>query len=133
MSKSGLSITLTKAQAAQLLRDASAQQKAGEVIAGFDAGAELLASARRVMDDERYSRSLARAMMVFASFPSDGQALSVTDLAERLSMSTSVVHRYIATFVELGLLERDAVSRQYRRGARSDQATRPMGNHGCAR
>jgi DNA-binding MarR family transcriptional regulator len=115
MSNSGLSITLTKAQAAQLLRDARAQQKAGEVVAGFDAGVELLACAQRLMDDERYSRSLARAMMVFASFPSDGQTRSVTDVAERLSMSTSVVHRYVATFVELGLLERDAVSRTYRR------------------
>lgn len=120
MSNSGLSIRLTKAQAAQLLRDASAQQTSAEVVAGLDTPDELLAAARRLMDDERYSRSLARAMMVFASFPGNGQAQSVTDLAEQLSMSPSMVHRYIATFAEMGLLERDPASRKYRRPRATD-------------
>jgi hypothetical protein len=120
MSNSGLSIRLTTAQAAQLLRDASAQQTSAEVVAGLDTPDELLVTARRLMNDERYSRSLARAMMVFASFPGDGQAQSVTDLAERLSMSPSMVHRYITTFAEMGLLERDPASRKYRRPRGTD-------------
>jgi DNA-binding MarR family transcriptional regulator len=115
MGHSGLSITLTKAQAAQLLQQASAQQKTEEMVAAFDPAGRLLESARRLMDDERYSRVLARAMMVFASFPDNGQPCSVTELADQLSMSPSMVHRYIATFVELGLLERDPVSRRYKR------------------
>jgi DNA-binding MarR family transcriptional regulator len=121
MSTSGLSITLTKAQAAQLLRDASAQQRTADVVAGLDVPAQLLTSARRVMDDDRYSRSLARAMMVFASFPSDGQPRSVTDLAEQLTMSLSAVHRYLATFAEMGLLERDPATRRYSRPIRKDE------------
>jgi DNA-binding MarR family transcriptional regulator len=115
MSDSGLSITLTQAQAAQLLREASAQNKRAEVVAGLDVPVELHASALRVMNDERYSSSLARAMIVFAAFPGDGQACSVTDLADHLDMSASAVHRYVSTFAEMGLLERDPASRTYRR------------------
>lgn len=121
MSNSGLSITLTKRQAARLLREASALHDAAEVAHGLDAPLELLASARRLMSDERYSRSLARGMMVFASFPSDGLARSVTDIAEHLSMSPSMVHRYIATLAEMGLLERDPVSRTYKRPGHAGQ------------
>lgn len=127
MSSGTLSITLTKAQAARLVRAANALQDAADVVAGLDASPELLASARRIMSDERYSRSLARGMMVFASFPSDGHARSVTDVADRLSMSPSMVHRYVATFAEMGLLERDPISRTYRRprggGAGRSRAT----------
>jgi DNA-binding transcriptional ArsR family regulator len=115
MTDSGLSITLTQAQAAQLLREASAQRKRAEVLAGLVVPAELLASALRIMHDERYSSSLARAMIVFAAFPGDGRARSVTDLADQLDMSASAVHRYVSTFAEMGLLERDPDSRTYRR------------------
>ena len=115
MSDSGLSITLTQAQAAQLLRDASSRQKLAEVVAGLDVPGEFLESALRVMDDERYSSSLARAMIVFAAIPGDGRARSVTDLADQTGMSASAVHRYLSTFAEMGLLERDPASRMYRR------------------
>lgn len=129
MSDSGLSITLTKAQAAQLLRAANALHGAAEVVGGLDAPSELLASARRLMSDERYSRSLARGMMVFALFPGDGQARSVTAVAERLDMSLSMVHRYVATFAEMGLLERDSASRTCRRPAVATRSrpTNPSG------
>jgi DNA-binding MarR family transcriptional regulator len=119
MSNSGLSITLTTAQATKLLREANARQSAADVALGLDVSPELLASASRLMSDERYSRSLARGIMVFASFPSDGKPLSVTDVADRLSMSLSMVHRYAVTFVEMGLLERDPVSRTYQRPVRT--------------
>jgi hypothetical protein len=66
------------------------------------------------LDDARFSRSLLRALMVLASYPADGTARSVSDVAKQLGMGISTVHRYTSTFAEVGVLERDAVSRQYR-------------------
>ncbi len=117
MNASRLSITLNKGQVARLLRDARAHEETQAVILGLGPPAELLLAAQKLMDDahDRYPRSLVRGMVIFASFPADGKLCSVTELARRLKMSSSGVHRYIMTLVELGLLERDPKSRKYRR------------------
>ncbi len=62
----------------------------------------------------RFSRSLLRGLMVLASFPADGSDRSVTDVAKQLGMGVSTTHRYASTFVEVGVLERDPISRRYR-------------------
>jgi hypothetical protein len=66
------------------------------------------------MDDVRFSRSLLRALMVLASYPTDGSARSVSDVAKQLGMGISTAHRYTATFAEVGVLERDPATRRYR-------------------
>jgi DNA-binding IclR family transcriptional regulator len=66
------------------------------------------------MEDPRFSRSLLRALMVLASYPADGSARSVSDVAKQVGMGISTAHRYTSTFAEVGVLERDPVSRQYR-------------------
>ena len=78
------------------------------------------------MDDTRFSRSLLRALMVLASYPVDGSARSVSDVAKELGMGISTAHRYTSTFAQVGVLERDAVSRQYRR-ARNGQSAAGAG------
>jgi IclR family pca regulon transcriptional regulator len=70
------------------------------------------------LDDRRLSRSLLRGLLVLASFPADGAGRSVTDVAHELDMVASTTHRYISTLLEVGLLERDSVSREYRRQVR---------------
>lgn len=118
---SALSITLTQAQAEQLLRDASVRRSQAALAAGLGPATDLKATVGRLMADERYSRSLARAMLVYASIPSSGEACTVTALAQATDMAPSIVHRYLGTFVELGLLERDPASRAYRRPMPSEQ------------
>jgi hypothetical protein len=61
------------------------------------------------------SRTVLRALLVLTSFPADGSKREATDVAKRLDLSVSVTHRYAATWLAVGLLERDPDSRQYGR------------------
>ena len=66
------------------------------------------------MDDPRLSRSLLSGLLVLSCFPLDGSYLGIVQLARILEMNTSTAHRYVATLLAVGLLERDPVTRQYR-------------------
>lgn len=105
-------IALSKAQIKQVMREATNDDGLLGLLGGL-ADADVQASSLQ-MDDARLSRSLLRGLMVLASYPADGSARSVTDVAHRLGMGVSTTHRYTSTFVEVGLLEQDPVSRQYR-------------------
>lgn len=113
-----ISIRLSRDQVNEVVRRAAA---ADGVLTGLGTG--LTHGDFRVfetkMDDARFSRSLLRALMVLVSYPADGSARSVSDVAKQLGMGISTAHRYTATFAEVGVLERDPVSRQYRRAAPS--------------
>jgi DNA-binding MarR family transcriptional regulator len=113
MSKNGITIELSKAQVERVVR-----------AAGKDSGLRGLAAEMEELDfraapeqlhDLRLSRSLLLGLTVLASFPADGAARSVRDVADELDMGASTTHRYAATLLEVGLLERDPVSREYRR------------------
>ena len=65
-------------------------------------------------ESPRLSRSLLLGLTVFAAFPTDGDALAVTDVAGRLGLSPSTTHRYMTTLLAVGLLEQDPRSRRYR-------------------
>jgi hypothetical protein len=108
-----ISIRLSRAQVTEVVRKAAAS----DVILGM-LGAGLtdgdVHAFESKMDDARFSRSLLRALMVLASYPADGSARSVSDVAKRLGMGISTAHRYTSTFAEVGVLQRDPVSRQYR-------------------
>ncbi len=64
--------------------------------------------------DARLSRSLLRGLSVLTCFGPDNQERGIIELADLLGMSPSTTHRYVATLVELGLLERSTRSRKYR-------------------
>jgi DNA-binding IclR family transcriptional regulator len=66
------------------------------------------------LDDTRLSRSLLLGLLVFAAFPTDGASRGNLEVARMLGMNPSTAHRYISTFLEVGLLERDAGTRRYR-------------------
>ena len=117
MSEGGITIELSKAQVERVVRAAG---KDGGLLglAGWLQEFELRVFPAQ-LDDRRFSRSLLRGLKVFASFPADGASRSVKDVARELEMGASTTHRYASTLVEVGLLERDPVSRKYRRVASS--------------
>lgn len=109
-------LTLSSAQVEQVLRAAIHDSEAG--VAGL-LTADQLAGARErryrtLLDDRRLSRSLLAGLLVLTCFPPNGGELGIADLARRLDMRTSTIHRYVSTLLAAGLLERDPVTRQYR-------------------
>lgn len=65
-------------------------------------------------EDARLSRSLLRGLAILTCFGPENDERGIIELAGQLRMSPSTTHRYVATLVELGLLERDSRSRKYR-------------------
>jgi hypothetical protein len=64
--------------------------------------------------DTRLSRSLLRGLSILTCFRPGSEERGILELASELGMSPSTTHRYVATLVELGLLERCPRSRKYR-------------------
>ena len=116
MSEHGIKIELSKAQINRVLREAVEDDGLLSRMGGVE-GLEFRASTEQ-LNDPRLSRSLLRGLMVLAFFPADGVGRSVKDVAEALGMGGSTTHRYLSTLVEVGLLERAPVSREYRLAVR---------------
>ena len=116
MSENAITIELSEAQVDQIVRE---DGKDGGLL-GFVGRLEDLEfrASPAQLDDPRLSRSLLRGLMVLACFPIDGAGRSVTDVGDELDTRATTTHRYISTLVEVGLLEREPVSRQYRRVVR---------------
>jgi predicted transcriptional regulator len=108
-------LTLSPAQVEQVLRSATADTETGT--AGLLSADQLSGARERryraLLDDRRLSRSLLAGLLVLTCFPPSGE-MGIADLARRLNMRTSTIHRYVSTLLAAGLLERDPVSRQYR-------------------
>src|ERR1700677_4919641 len=118
MAGNRVTIQLSQAQIDGVLRDADSGGLLGligemEAIVGAEE-IEFLRSLER-SNDPRFPRSLLRGLMVLASLNPDGAGRQVTDVARELDMGVSTTHRYMSTLLEVGLLERDPVSREYRR------------------
>lgn len=112
-------LTLSSAQVEQVLRSATAD--GGQTGVAEMLSTDQLAGARErryraLLDDRRLSRSLLAGLLVLTCFPPGGE-MGIADLARRLDMRTSTIHRYVSTLLAAGLLERDPVSRQYRLAA----------------
>jgi hypothetical protein len=116
MSENGITIELSKAQINRVVREAAQDDGLLGLLGG--AGEVAFQAFPEQLDDPRLSRSLLRALMILASFPADGTARALTDVANQLDMAASTAHRYVSTFVEVGLLERDPDSRKYRLAGR---------------
>jgi DNA-binding IscR family transcriptional regulator len=110
-----VTITLTNAQIARVVRAASG----GAQLAGSLSGIGSLNALRHAMlpllDDRAYSHSTFRAVIVFAAFPEDGSERELTDIARTIGLSPSTTYRYARTLAAVGLLEQHPDSRQYRR------------------
>jgi IclR family pca regulon transcriptional regulator len=69
-------------------------------------------------DDSASSQSLERGLAILGAFTPDRPALGISELAQRLSLTRSTTHRYVATLAKLGYLDQDEATRKYRLGIR---------------
>jgi hypothetical protein len=111
-----VTITLTDAQIASVVHVASGGGSLAALLGDVSNRNlhELHDALLPLLDDESYSRSVFRALLLLSAFPADGGERELTDLAEQVGLSASTTHRYLRTWVAVGLLEQ-APSRRYRR------------------
>ncbi|MGN6372740.1 MAG: helix-turn-helix domain-containing protein [Solirubrobacteraceae bacterium] len=69
---------------------------------------------RSLQGNRRLSRSLLAGLLVLSCFAPDGPELGIKEISEQLELNSSTVHRYVATLLAAGLLERDPDTRRYR-------------------
>ncbi|HLH13904.1 MAG TPA: helix-turn-helix domain-containing protein [Solirubrobacteraceae bacterium] len=113
MSTRRITIDLTRSQVDQVVRRNSDADGVASVLRGLsDRG--LAEDFESLSSSPRLSRSLLLGLRVLACFPTDGDALAVTDVAGRLGLSPSTTHRYMTTLLAAGLLEQDPQTRRYR-------------------
>jgi hypothetical protein len=110
-----VSLALTSAQVSQVLRHASGRPELTSMLAGLEDPDALRSLVTPLLEDDAYSRSTLRALLVLGAFPADGSERELTDVARALDLSPSTAHRYVGTWMALGLLEQDPISRRYRR------------------
>jgi hypothetical protein len=108
-------ITLTDEQVTQVVQEASGRARAARLLPEVSDLDELRRIVLPLLDDERCSRSTFRALLVLAAFPADGGEREMSDVAKALDFTPSTTHRYIGTWMAVGLLEQEPRSRRYRR------------------
>lgn len=108
-----VTITLTDAQVAQIALDAAGGAQLAGSLSGLGGVDELRQAMLPLVDDQSYSHSTFRAVIVLAAFPADGSEREVTDVAREIGLAPSTTHRYARTWTALGLLEQNADSRRY--------------------
>jgi hypothetical protein len=113
MPENGITIELTRAQINRVIREATDNNGLLGLVTAMESLE--IESFPEWWDDRRLSLSLLRGLIVLASFSADGAGRKVADVAYELDMGPSTTHRYVSTLLEVGLLERDPVSREYRR------------------
>jgi len=119
MSEDGrVTIALTSTQVSQVLRHASGSTGLSAMLSELEDPQALHAAVAPLLDDDTYSRSTLRALLVLGAFHPDGSERELTDVARQLDLSPSTAHRYVGTWMALGLLEQDPISRRYRRAER---------------
>jgi DNA-binding MarR family transcriptional regulator len=115
MTKSGISIELSKAQINDVVRRVSGDSGVSSLLRGLSDQRSFTSKYLALSESPRHSRSLLLGLLVLSCFPSDGTELAVTDVANKIGMSPSTTHRYMTTLLAVGLLEQDPRSRGYRR------------------
>jgi DNA-binding MarR family transcriptional regulator len=111
----GVSIALTDAQVEQVLREAAHSPQLESLLPEVSQLDALSRVALPLLGDASYSRSALRALLVLNALPPDGSERELTDLARQLAISPSTTHRYMHTWMALGLVEQDPRSRRYHR------------------
>ena len=69
-------------------------------------------------DSAASSQSLERGLALLTTFTPDQPTLGISELAQRLGLTRSTTHRYVATLARLGYLSQDETTRKYRLGIR---------------
>jgi len=109
-----ITITLSESQVARVLHEACAGAPLNGSLS--ELGAEALSPLSAAGSGrDKHSRVLLNALRVLVSFPLDGTERELTDVARELDIPASTVHRHVATWTAIGLLEQNLHSRRYRR------------------
>jgi hypothetical protein len=69
---------------------------------------------RSLQGNRRLSRSLLAGLLVLSCFSPGGPELGIKEISDQLELNSSTVHRYVATLLAAGLLERHPDTRRYR-------------------
>ena len=107
-------IELLPSQVEGVVRAAADSGSIPVLLSGLERVRGELATSPAQLQDRRLSRSLLSGLLLVASLPGDGSYLGNAQLARRLGMNVSTVHRYLQTLVAVGLVERDPGTRRYR-------------------
>jgi DNA-binding MarR family transcriptional regulator len=119
-----VNVTLSAEQVQAVVHQATASRALGQLFsAALDDPKALRSFLRPLLEDGSYSQSVLRALIVLASFPADGTERELTTVAGEVGLAPGTTHRYLHTWTAAGLLERDAVSRRYRRAPLATPAT----------
>ncbi len=108
-------IALTEGQVAQVVRAASGQQHPASSLPELGELDIVSGVVLPLLADASYSRSVLRALLVLNALPPDGSARELTDIARDVDLSPGTTHRYMQTWMAVGLVEQHPRSRQYRR------------------
>lgn len=119
-----IKIELSSAQVDHVVRAAAGGGSLSFLLTSLDVSPGLLETTRDLIGDtgSNLSSSLLWGLLVFAVFPLDGTPLRNADVAHMLDLSPSTAHRYIGTLIAAGVLERDPITRRYRRAVSSTVA-----------
>ena len=128
----GVLIALTDAQVEQVLRDASGRPHPGSLLPEIGEVDVLSGAVLALLQDESCSRSALRALLVLNALPPDGSWRELTAIATELGISPSTTHRYLHTWLALGLVARHPRSRLYRRMRVEDGGAQRAGRTGGA-
>jgi hypothetical protein len=115
-----VTVRLTSTQVAQVVRQASNTPGLVTLLSGVNDLRELRQAITPLLKDPKCSHSTFRALLVLVAFPSDGSERELVDVASALDMTPSTAHRYVRTWMALGLLEQNSHSRRYRRAPVED-------------
>lgn len=120
----GVLIALTDGQVEQVLREASGRPHPASLLPEIGEVDVLSSAVLALLDDPAHSRSALRALLVLNALPPDGSGRELTAIAKELGLSASTTHRYMHTWMALGLVQRHPRSRRYSRTRVEDTAGR---------
>jgi IclR family transcriptional regulator, pca regulon regulatory protein len=69
-------------------------------------------------DSVATAQSLERGLAILGAYTPDRPELGISELAQRLGLTRSTTHRYVATLARLRFLDQDPATRKYRLGIR---------------
>lgn len=121
-----VTITLTAEQIARVVLEASGTAAVTGLLTELDDLQGVQDVVLPLLEDVRLSHSTLRALLVLAAFPIDGTEREITHVAKELRLSASTTHRYATTWVAVGLLEQNQLSRRYRRPVRATRDALPI-------
>jgi hypothetical protein len=113
-----VTIALTDEQVGKVICAKSSDSGLAEVLSGVGGIEEVRVAVAPFMGNAAYSTTTLRAALVLAALPRDGSERTVTEVAREAGFSPGVMHRYLGSWVVLGMVRQDPGSRRYRRAQR---------------